>query len=253
MLICRYAAPDGPGIGIIEDDVVYAIQGSMYGESRQAGERIGRLNDLVLLPPVVPTKIICVGRNYAAHAKELGNEVPEEPLLFFKPPSSLIGHGNAIRLLPQMGKVDHEAEIGVIIGREAHAVAEAEAMKYVLGYTCANDVSDRDFQKKDGQWTRAKGFDTFCPLGPWINTDLDPGDVSVRCEVNGELRQDGRTSQMVFTIPFLLAYISDIMTLMPGDLILTGTPSGVGPIHAGDVVQVSVEGIGDLQNPVIAG
>src|SRR5687768_15023551 len=160
MLICRYAAPDGPAFGIVEDDVIYALRGDLYAGTRERGARVGTVRDLMLLAPIVPSKIVCVGRNYAAHAKELGNEVPQEPLLFFKPPSSLIGHGDAIRLLPQMGKVDHEAELAVIMGREARVVAASEAMDYVLGYTCANDVSDRDFQKNDGQWTRAKGFDT---------------------------------------------------------------------------------------------
>jgi 2-keto-4-pentenoate hydratase/2-oxohepta-3-ene-1,7-dioic acid hydratase in catechol pathway len=251
MLICRYAATDGPSFGIVENDAVYALRGDMFTEMRERGARVGSLHDLTLLPPTVPSKIVCVGRNYAAHAKELGNEVPEEPLLFFKPPSALIGHGEAIRLLPQMGKVDHEAELAVVIGREAHNVLASEASNYVLGYTCANDVSDRDFQKKDGQWTRAKGFDTFCPLGPWINTTLDPHDVAVLCSVNGEPRQIGRTSQLIFDIPSLIAYISAIMTLMPGDLVLTGTPAGVGAITSGDVVEVSVEGIGELRNPVI--
>jgi 2-keto-4-pentenoate hydratase/2-oxohepta-3-ene-1,7-dioic acid hydratase in catechol pathway len=252
MLICRYAGPDGPRMGIVEGDSIYAVRGDVFDESRERGARLGSLNDLKLLAPIVPSKIVCVGRNYAAHAKELGNEVPEEPLLFFKPPSSIVGHKEAIRLLPQMGKVDHEAELAVVIGREAQAVSVSAAMSYVMGYTCANDVSDRDFQKKDGQWTRAKGFDTFCPLGPWINTVVDPRDVIVQCSVNGEIRQDGRTSQMIFDIPFLIAYISGIMTLMPGDLILTGTPSGVGPLLEGDVVEVSVGGIGTLRNPVIS-
>jgi 2-keto-4-pentenoate hydratase/2-oxohepta-3-ene-1,7-dioic acid hydratase in catechol pathway len=252
MMICRYGAPDGPAFGIIDEDTLYALRGDVFSDTLERGTRIGTLSDMKLLPPSVPSKIVCVGRNYAAHAKELGNEVPAEPLLFFKPPSALIGHGEAIRLLPQMGKVDHEAELAVVIGREARAVSQSEAMTHVLGYTCANDVSDRDFQKNDGQWTRAKGFDTFCPLGPWITTAFDPQDVAVKCVVNGDLRQDGRTSHMIFEIPFLIAYISAIMTLMPGDLILTGTPAGVGPIMSGDVVEVSVEGIGELRNPVMS-
>jgi 2-keto-4-pentenoate hydratase/2-oxohepta-3-ene-1,7-dioic acid hydratase in catechol pathway len=252
MLICRYGAPDGPAFGIIDEDTIYSLRGDVFSDTRERGTRIGTLNDMKLLPPCAPSKIVCVGRNYAAHAKELGNELPVEPLLFFKPPSALIGHGEAIRLLPQMGKVDHEAELAVVIGREARGVSQSEAITYVLGYTCANDVSDRDFQKNDGQWTRAKGFDTFCPLGPWITTAFDPQDVAVKCVVNGDLRQDGRTGHMIFDIPFLITYISAIMTLMPGDLILTGTPAGVGPIMSGDVVEVQVEGIGELRNPVIS-
>jgi 2-keto-4-pentenoate hydratase/2-oxohepta-3-ene-1,7-dioic acid hydratase in catechol pathway len=201
----------------------------------------------------MPSKIICVGRNYAAHAKELGNEVPEEPLLFFKPSSALIGQDAVIEILPPMGRVDHEAEMAVVIGRQGRFIRRDEAQNYILGYTCANDVSDRDFQKKDGQWTRAKGFDTFCPLGPWINTELDASNVTVTCYVNGERRQEGSTSQLIFDIPFLLEYISGVMTLFPGDVILTGTPSGVGPLQPGDEVEVNVDGIGTLRNTVASG
>lgn len=249
MLICRYQSAGETQYGLIEDGVVYVASGDIY-ENPLKGDAVGSVGQLDLLAPAAPSKIICVGRNYAAHAKELGNEVPSEPLLFFKPPSSLIGNGEVIELLPEMGKVDHEAELAVVIKREGRFIPAADALNYVLGYTCANDVSDRDFQKADGQWTRAKGFDTFCPLGPWIDTQFDASDVRVTATVNGELRQDGRTSQFVFNVPFLIQYISRIMTLKPGDLILTGTPAGVGPLNSGDKVEVSIDGLGTLQNQV---
>ena len=200
---------------------------------------------------VQPTKIVCVGRNYAAHARELGNEVPREPLLFFKPPSSLIGPGDAIVLPAASQQVEYEAEIGVVIGKRARKVRERDAMAYVRGFTCANDVSARDLQKTDGQWGRAKGFDTFCAVGPVVAEGLDWGRLEVIGRLNGEERQRGHTRDMVFSIPVLIEYISHIMTLEPGDLILTGTPEGVGRMHAGDVVEVEIPGIGALRNPVI--
>jgi 2-keto-4-pentenoate hydratase/2-oxohepta-3-ene-1,7-dioic acid hydratase in catechol pathway len=250
MLVCRYHEAGQPQYGIIDQGVVYHMSGDLFADP-SAGKRVGLLNDVQLLAPIMPSKIICVGRNYAAHAKELGNEVPTEPLLFFKPPSSIIGHEAAIELLPEMGKVDHEAELAVVIKRAGRFISKSDALSHVLGYTCANDVSDRDFQKGDGQWTRAKGFDTFCPLGPWVETEFDPSDVRVTGIVNGELRQDGRTSQLVFDVPYLISYISRIMTLMPGDLVLTGTPAGVGPLVHGDSVEVTIEGLGTLRNSVI--
>ena len=200
---------------------------------------------------VQPTKIVCVGRNYAAHARELGNEVPRQPLLFFKPPSSLIGPGDAIVLPAASQQVEYEAEIGVVIGKRARKVRERDAMAYVRGFTCANDVSARDLQKTDGQWGRAKGFDTFCAVGPVVAEGLDWGRLEVIGRLNGEERQRGHTRDMVFSIPVLIEYISHIMTLEPGDLILTGTPEGVGRMQAGDVVEVEIPGIGALRNPVI--
>ncbi len=212
-----------------------------------------------LLCPVEPSKIICVGRNYAAHAKELGGEVPAEPLLFFKPPSSLIGPGAAIVLPRQSARVEHESELAVVIGKRASNLSTANAMEIVLGFTAANDVTARDLQKKDGQWTRAKGFDTFCPVGPWIETEIDPTKLRVRCRVNGAVRQDGHTTQMMFDVPALISYVSGIMTLEPGDLILTGTPEGVGPLEPGDVCEVEIGddrgscGIGVLRSDVRPG
>ena len=210
------------------------------------------LSAVRLLAPVTPINIVCLGRNYAEHVKEMGEQVPAEPVVFLKPPTSVIGPADPIRLPAGIGRVDHEAELAVVIGRPARDVAPAEALSYVWGYTCANDVSARELQKSDGQWTRAKGQDTFCPLGPWIETELDPYDRAVRCIVDGELRQDGNTRDLLADVPAALAYISAFMTLLPGDVVLTGTPAGVGPLLPGDAVSVSVEGIGTLTNPVVA-
>lgn len=199
---------------------------------------------------VSPSKIVCVGRNYAEHARELGNAVPQAPLLFFKPPSAIIGPGESIRLPQASQRVEHEAEIGVLVGRELRHATEAEAEAGIGGFVCVNDVTARDLQKADGQWARAKGFDTFCPVGPKVVKGPDWRTLEVIGRVNGEERQRGTTSQMIFSIPALLAYISGIMTLVPGDLIATGTPAGVGPLKSGDVVEIEIPGIGVLQNPV---
>jgi 2-keto-4-pentenoate hydratase/2-oxohepta-3-ene-1,7-dioic acid hydratase in catechol pathway len=199
---------------------------------------------------VQPTKIVCIGRNYAAHARELGNEVPPEPLIFLKPPSALLPPGAAIVVPHQSKRVEHEAEIGVVIGTRARDVSEQDAMAYVAGYTCVNDVTARDLQKSDGQWTRAKGFDTFCPIGPTVANGLDWRNLEVICRVNGAVRQHGRSRDMMFSIPRLVSYVSGIMTLEPGDVIATGTPEGVGPLVPGDMVEVEIPGIGLLANPV---
>ncbi len=203
-----------------------------------------------LLAPVTPTKIVCVGRNYVEHAKELGNEAPAEPILFLKPPSAILDPGGTIVRPAASQRVDFEGELAVVIGREAKNVRAADWQNYVLGFTCANDVTARDLQKKDGQFTRGKGFDTFCPLGPCLETELDVSNLRVTTRVNGEIRQDGTTSQMMFSCGFRVVFISGIMTLLPGDVILTGTPAGVGPLAAEDVVQVEIEGIGVLTNHV---
>ncbi len=252
-LLVSYLVDDWPTYGILIDGTVYAWDGDLLTATDYTpGEPVGAVDDLTLAPPVsAPSKIVCIGRNYAAHAAEHNADVPTEPMLFFKPPSAIIGLNAPIRFKSAYGKVDHEAELAVIIGRAARDVSQAEALDYVLGYTCANDVSARDFQQNDNQWGRAQGFDTFCPLGPWINTELDPADVAIGCTVNGETRQDSRTANMVFDVPALIAFISGVMTLMPGDLILTGTPAGVSQLFDGDVVEVSVEGIGTLRNPVV--
>jgi 2-keto-4-pentenoate hydratase/2-oxohepta-3-ene-1,7-dioic acid hydratase in catechol pathway len=217
-----------------------------------------RMNHLALaearlLAPVHPSKIVCVGRNYREHAAELGNKVPVEPLLFFKPSSSLLAPGGEIRRPKLSQRVDHEGELGVVIAKKCYKLAADEDVRsYILGYTCLNDVTARDLQNKDGQWTRAKGFDTFCPVGPLVTDEIDPWEgVGVETRVNGEVRQQGNTRDFIFPLDVVIRYISQAMTLFPGDLIATGTPSGVGPVVAGDVIQVSVEGVGALRNPVV--
>jgi 2-keto-4-pentenoate hydratase/2-oxohepta-3-ene-1,7-dioic acid hydratase in catechol pathway len=201
--------------------------------------------------PSLPSKIVCVGRNYAEHAKELGNQVPTEPLLFLKAPSALIADGDSIVIPPQSVQVEHEGELAVIIGRTCSQLGDSDdPFEYVHGYTCLNDVTARDLQKRDVQFTRAKSFDTFCPVGPVVTKDLDVSDLRVTTQVNGELRQDGRTSQMVFPVDFLIRYISNVMTLIAGDIIATGTPSGVSKMVSGDICEVEVEGVGVLRNEV---
>lgn len=210
------------------------------------------LSEVKLLAPVVPSKIVCVGRNYREHAAELGNPMPTEPLLFLKAPSSIIGPEEAIELPPESKQVEHEGELAVVIGRRARRLGPGEdPLSYVFGYTCLNDVTARDIQRRDVQFTRGKSFDSFCPVGPFIETDLDPSDLSVQTRVNGETKQLGRTSQMAFDVPFLIRYISQAMTLLPGDVIATGTPAGVSKLEAGDTVEVEVEGIGTLRNTVL--
>jgi 2-keto-4-pentenoate hydratase/2-oxohepta-3-ene-1,7-dioic acid hydratase in catechol pathway len=238
--------------GVAEGDVVYRMDGSPLDEWARS-EPIGCLEELTLLAPTTPTKIVCVGRNYAAHAAEHKAEVPKEPLIFFKPPSSVIGPGASIVLTPQSKQVEHEAELALVIGRRCRNVSADEVWNYVLGVTCGNDVTARDLQRQDGQWTRAKGFDTFCPLGPWLVTGLSEGEVAaleLTCRVNGKVRQRGNTSEMVFSPAQLITYVSAIMTLELGDVIMTGTPAGVSPIVEGDEVEVEVEGVGVLKNPV---
>ncbi len=237
--------------GWVHEGRVGRVHGSPWDEFEREEAR-WPLEEVRLLAPVTPSKIVCVGRNYAAHAAEHGAEVPTTPLIFLKPPSAVIGPGEAIVLPPQSQQVEHEAELAVVIGRRARWVRADQAWEVVWGYTVANDVTARDLQRRDGQWTRAKGFDTFAPLGPWVDTDFDPTDAAVMARVNGEERQLGFTREMVFPIPQLIAYITSVMTLLPGDVILTGTPAGVGPLRPGDVVEVEVEGLGVLRNPVRA-
>ncbi len=246
---------EGPRWGIIENERVHGLSGTPFSDWER-GSEIGRLDALPLLAPAVPTKIVCVGLNYAAHAGESSMEMPPEPLLFLKPPSSVIGPGAPIALPPQSERVDYEAELAVVIGRRCRDVTAREAWHYVLGVTCGNDVTARDLQQRDDQWTRAKGFDTFCPLGPWLVTGLterDVADLEVVCRVNGEVRQRGRTSEMAFSPAQLIAYVASIMTLEPGDVLMTGTPAGVGPLRPGEVVEVEVQDVGVLRNPVETG
>ncbi len=238
-----------PRYGWIYQDRVGPVEGEPFGEYRRLEVDIP-LADVQLLAPVVPGKIICVGRNYIEHAREHEAPVPEWPMLFMKPPSSVIGPDSYIHLPPQSEQVEHEVELVVVMGKEARWVQPEDAFKYIFGYTLGNDITARDLQRRDGQWTRAKGFDTFCPLGPWIETDLDPADVLLSCRVNGEMRQMSSTREMVFTVQQLVAFTTSIMTLNPGDIIMTGTPAGVGPLEEGDVVDCSGEGIGTLTNHI---
>lgn len=252
MRFIRYqAGRDAPRYGWIYGDLIGPIDGSIFSEYRRQ-EATLPINTIRLLAPVVPSKIICIGRNYADHAHEQGVDVPEIPLLFLKPPSAVIGSGAPIEIPPQSRLVEHEAELAVIIGMEGRWIPLEDAGRHILGFTIGNDITARDLQRRDGQWTRGKGFDTFCPLGPWIETELDPADALITCRVNGEIRQMASTRDMVFTVPQLIAFISSVMRLLPGDVILTGTPAGIGPMEGGDKVEVEIEGIGTLTNPVIA-
>lgn len=250
----RAVVNGSPQWRVVQDERVYELNGTPFADWECDAE-LGLLDDLQLLAPVVPTKIVCVGLNYPTHADESRMDLPAEPLMFLKPPSSVIGPGAHVILPPQSERVDYEAELAVVIGRRCRNVALDDAWDYVLGVTCGNDVTARDLQMRDNQWARAKGFDTFSPLGPWLVTGLseaDVADLEVICRVNGELCQRGRTSEMVFSPSQLIAYIAGIMTLEPGDVIMTGTPSGVGPLAAEDVVEVEIGGIGVLRNPVRA-
>ncbi len=239
--------------GVVEDGVAYAVDGDPLAGAAHRTAELGRVEHLTLLPPVVPGKIVCVGLNYLAHVTERdpNRKVPTEPVLFMKPPSALVGHGHPIEIAHPDHRTDYEAELVIVVGAGGRDIPEATALDHVFGYTCGNDVSDRDLQKQDGQFVRAKSFHTYCPLGPWIETDLDPTDISVRSRLNGEPRQDQRTSSMLFGPAFLVAFVSSVMTLDRGDLIMTGTPENVGPLVAGDTVEVEIGGIGTLRNPVV--
>ncbi len=234
---CRFAH--------LRDESAHLLDRAPWLEGRETGE-VAPLVEGALLSPVVPSKIVCVGRNYAAHAKELGQSVPSEPLLFLKPPSALLAPGGVVRLPPESARVEHEAELAVVIGARAKKVRPEDALSHVYGYTAACDVTARDLQRKDVQFTRAKSFDTFCPVGPWIETALDPGRVLIACRVNGSTRQFASTSDMIFDVPAIVSYASRMMTLEPGDILLTGTPEGVGPLEPGDALEVEVSGIGVL-------
>lgn len=254
MRLGRIASPDGVAFVSIEGDgpdtVAREIAEHPFGNPTFTG-RSWPLADVRLLAPILASKVVCMGKNYQAHIDEMGGEAPEDPVIFLKPNTAIIGPGVPIQLPANASPVHHEGELAAVIGRPCKDVPAARAAENILGYTIANDVSARDQQKADGQWMRAKGHDTFCPVGPWIVTDLDPSDLEIRTEVNGEVRQLSRTSLMIHDIGAIIEWISAVMTLLPGDLILTGTPEGVGPIEHGDTVSVSVEGIGTLTNPVI--
>ena len=251
MRLVRFRFGERIATGFVEGDVVHMLQGTFFENPLPSGDEIP-LDDVRLLAPMLPSKIVAVGKNYHAHAAEFGQEVPDEPLLFLKPSTAVIGPGDPIPLLPVSRRVDFEGELAVVIGRIARHVEAEDASKYILGYTCGNDVTLRDLQRMDDQWARAKGFDGSCPLGPWIETELDPNDTRIETRLNGEVRQSGRTADMVYSVATLVAYITEFMTLLPGDVIMTGTPEGVGKLSPGDRVEVEIEGIGTLANPVAA-
>jgi len=234
-----------------ESLTIAAIKDHPMGAIEFTGDRYA-ITDVRLLAPILPSKVVAIGRNYAAHAAELGNDVPERPLIFLKPSTSVIGTHDVIRLPADSDQVEHEAELAVIIGRVVKDVPRDRALEVIFGYTCGNDVTARDQQRTDGQWTRAKGYDSFCPIGPWIETTFDPSAARVRCLVNDRTTQDGNTQNMIFDVATLVSYVSHVMTLMPGDVLLTGTPDGVGRIADGDTVRVAIDGIGELVNPVRA-
>ncbi|MBT7071522.1 MAG: fumarylacetoacetate hydrolase family protein [Anaerolineae bacterium] len=250
MRFVRYQTEEkAPRYGWLLDNKIGDIEGELFGEFRRL-DATTPLEEATLLAPSQPSKIICVGRNYAAHAKEHNAEVPELPLIFLKPPSTILNPGDAIILPPQSQQVEHEAELVIVIGKRGRNIIAEDAKKHVLGYTIGNDVTARDLQNADRLWTRGKGFDTFAPFGPWIDTDFDPSDAVVTCRVNGQMRQMASTRDMVFSVGTIIAFISSVMTLEPGDLIFTGTPAGVGALADGDVVDVDIEGLGLLSNPV---
>lgn len=251
MRLVRFRFGDRIATGAVDDgsDAVRVLRGTFFEDPLPTGEEIP-LDDVRLLAPVLPSKVVAVGRNYAAHAAEFGGEVPEEPLIFLKPSTAVSGPGDPIPLPPISRRVDFEGELVVVLGRLARNIRAEEAFRHILGYTCGNDVTLRDLQKKDGQWARAKGFDGSCPLGPWIQTELDPTDVRIETRVNGETRQFATTADMVFGVATLLEFVTAFMTLLPGDVIMTGTPEGVGKLEPGDLVEVEIDGIGVLANRV---
>ncbi len=262
MRIARFARSGEIAFGLVEgvgDDPatlsLALLGGHPLFDPTPTGEVVA-LTSVRLLAPTQPINVVCIGKNYADHVAEMGGAgtgaVPDNPVVFLKPATSVIGPGDAVRLPSGAGRVDHEAELAVVVGRPARDLTVATALSHVWGYTAANDVTARDQQHSDGQWTRAKGHDTFCPLGPWIETELDPADVAVQCSVGGVARQDGRTSALIHDVPSILAFITSFMTLLPGDVVLTGTPAGVGSVQAGDEVSVRIGGVGTLTNPVVA-
>ncbi len=251
MRLVRFRAGDRIATGVLEGEIVRPLRGTFFEEPLPTGEELP-LDSVRLLAPVIPSKLVCIARNYPEHAKEMGNPVPQVPVLFFKPATSVIGPGDPIPLPAGAGRVDHEAELAAVIGRLCRRVDEDQAMSAVLGFTCANDITSRDWQKSDVQWARAKGSDGFGPLGPWIETELDPSDLEITSAVNGELRQKARTSEMTLSPAALISHISQTITLLPGDVVLTGTPPGVSPLAAGDTVEIGIEGIGVLENVVVA-
>jgi 2-keto-4-pentenoate hydratase/2-oxohepta-3-ene-1,7-dioic acid hydratase in catechol pathway len=253
MRVVRVRTEDGATWGALDGDEVRRLPAGPFVSLLEPAYSLGRLEDLDLLAPASPSKIVCVGRNYPAHAAEHGTDVPSQPLLFLKPPSAVLSPGGTIVLPELSNQVEHESELALVIGSHAFRVSEDQAWQFVLGVTCGNDVTARDLQRSDSQWTRGKGFDTFCPLGPWLVTGMgeeEVGNLALRCRVNTELRQSANTGQMAFSPAFLISYITQVMTLEAGDVVMTGTPAGVGPLEKGDTVEVEIEGIGTLVNTV---
>jgi 2-keto-4-pentenoate hydratase/2-oxohepta-3-ene-1,7-dioic acid hydratase in catechol pathway len=255
--IARYAVNGDVSFGLVQgppdagpaDLVIAETTGHPFGALQPTG-RVAPLPSVRLLAPVLPSKVVCIGKNYADHVAEMGGAAPSDPVMFLKPSTAVVGQGDPVLLPRDSERVDHEAELAVVVGRLCRDVPRERALDVVLGYTCANDVTARDHQKADGQWTRGKGHDSFCPLGPWIETEMSPADLRVRCEVDEVLRQEGSTKDLIHDVASLIAWVSAVMTLLPGDVLLTGTPSGVGPLADGQVVSVDIEGIGTLSNPV---
>ncbi len=250
MKIIRFLYQGQISYGILEDRKIEPLKTSPYEGFNPTGDSLS-LNEVQLLTPSIPSKIIALGLNYRDHAAELGMPLPKEPLIFLKPSTAAIGPGQAIVYPSMSQRVDYEAELAIVIGRQAKGVSPDKALDFVLGYTCFNDVTARDLQKKDGQWTRAKSFDTFAPMGPWIETDLDPDNLLVEAYLNGRKCQSSRTSQLVFSVPEIISFVSQVMTLLPGDVIATGTPPGIGPMKPGDTIEIRIEGIGSLINHVV--
>jgi len=252
MNIARFEYRDKVGYGVIKNDCMLPVVNSIFDDEIQhkQEERID-LKEIRLLAPTLPSKIVCVGLNYRDHAKELSMDAPDEPIIFLKPPTTIIGPGDDIVYPAISERVDYEAELGVIIRKTAKDISKDSIGEYILGYTCLNDITARDLQKKDGQWTRAKSFDTFCPIGPYITTEIEPDNLKIELSVNGETMQSSSTKEMIFDVDYIVSFISNIMTLFPGDIIATGTPKGVGPLARGDSVQIDIENIGSLVNKII--
>ncbi|MGH2371389.1 MAG: fumarylacetoacetate hydrolase family protein [Chloroflexota bacterium] len=247
MRIARVQAGDGAQWAIVENYAVFRLEGSPWDQPRK-GDRLGDLASARLLAPCQPTKIICIGLNYRAHAAESGQEVPAEPLMFLKPPTSVVGPNDDVVWAPGSERIDYEAELAVVFKKQAKYIPPGAYKEYVLGYTCANDISARDFQRGDGQWARAKGSDTFCPLGPWIETDVDPGSLRITGKLNGQVKQDSSTADLAFNVDALITHLTKYFTMEPGDVLITGTPAGIGPMNPGDEYEIIIEGIGSLKN-----
>jgi 2-keto-4-pentenoate hydratase/2-oxohepta-3-ene-1,7-dioic acid hydratase in catechol pathway len=248
--VARFSNGAEPRFGIVDGPELVVLKGHpLVAGYQTTGERIP-LKELKLLAPTIPSKIVCIGKNFADHAAEIGEEITDEPLIFFKPSSAIIGHGDAIVIPPQSKQVELEAELCLVIGKLAKNVSEEKALEYLWGVTIANDVTARDLQFGDGQWARSKAFDTFCPLGPWVETEFVPDGQVIESRINGEVRQNVAISEMVHKIPFIISYVSKNMTLLPGDIILTGSPAGISVINTGDMIECEIEGIGILSNPV---